>query len=197
MRTSDWDDPEIRAIGRRYAAEAYDLASELHNFGADAAELLRPQPDPRRPRDVTIPVMLADVIMAVFLALPRPEWAPDQPLGENVTALAARRSWAAGAPGASSDSGPSGPGAVGRRTRLVRGITFGSWRRTLGGRWRPGPRQPRQGDETPRRGTGALWLRAAACGRVREYDGYVDASPARHTGWAMERRRARVRLCRY
>jgi len=29
MRTSDWDDPEIRAIGRRYAAEAYDLASEL------------------------------------------------------------------------------------------------------------------------------------------------------------------------
>jgi hypothetical protein len=113
MRTSDWDDPEIRAIGRRYAAEAYDLASELHNFGADAAELLRPQPDPRRPRDVTIPVMLADVIMAVFLALPRPEWAPDQPLGENVTALATRRSWAAGAPGASSDSGPSGAGRGG------------------------------------------------------------------------------------
>ena len=92
MRTSDWDDPEIRAIGRRYAAEAYDLASELHNFGADAAELLRPQGDPRRQRDVTIPVMLADVIMAVLLTLPRPEWAPDQPLGENVTALATRRS---------------------------------------------------------------------------------------------------------
>ena len=25
MKTSDWDDPSIRAIGRRYAAEAYDL----------------------------------------------------------------------------------------------------------------------------------------------------------------------------
>ena len=34
MKTSDWDDPAIRAIGRRYAAEAYDLASELHHYGA-------------------------------------------------------------------------------------------------------------------------------------------------------------------
>jgi hypothetical protein len=67
--------------------EAYDLASEVHNFGADAAELLRPQPDPRRPRNVTIPVMLSDVIMAVFLALPRPEWAPDQPLERAVFGL--------------------------------------------------------------------------------------------------------------
>ena len=50
MKTSDWDDPSIRAIGRRYAAEAYDLASELNNYGADAAELLRPQHDPTRPR---------------------------------------------------------------------------------------------------------------------------------------------------
>jgi hypothetical protein len=25
----DWDDPRIRAIGRRYAAEAFDLADEL------------------------------------------------------------------------------------------------------------------------------------------------------------------------
>jgi hypothetical protein len=40
MKTSDWDDPTIRAIGRRYAA-AYDLASELHNYGADAAALLK------------------------------------------------------------------------------------------------------------------------------------------------------------
>ena len=40
MKTSDWDNPPIRAIGRRYAAEAYDLASELDNYGADAAELL-------------------------------------------------------------------------------------------------------------------------------------------------------------
>jgi hypothetical protein len=90
VKTSDWDDPSIRAIGRRYAAEAYDLASELNNYGADAAALLKSQQDPTRPRDVSIPAMLADVVMAVLLALPRPEWAPDQPLGENVTALRKR-----------------------------------------------------------------------------------------------------------
>jgi hypothetical protein len=90
MKTSDWDDPAIRAIGRRYAAEAYDLASELHHYGADAAELLKPQHGPTRPRDVAIPAMLADVVMAVLLALSRPDWAPDQPLGENVTALRKR-----------------------------------------------------------------------------------------------------------
>ena len=56
MKTSDWDDPEIRAIGRRYAAEAYDLASELHNYGADAAALLKPH-DPMRPRDICLPAM--------------------------------------------------------------------------------------------------------------------------------------------
>jgi hypothetical protein len=61
VKTSDWDDPSIRAIGRRYAAEAYDLASELHHYGADAAELLKPQHDPTRPRDVAIPAMFADV----------------------------------------------------------------------------------------------------------------------------------------
>src|SRR5580693_7900813 len=61
MKTSDWDDPSIRAIGRRYAAEAYDLASELNNYGADAAALLKSQQDPTRPRDVSIPAMLADV----------------------------------------------------------------------------------------------------------------------------------------
>ena len=69
MKTSDWDDPTIRAIGRRYAAEAYDLASELHNYGADAAALLKPH-DPMRPRDVCLPAMLADVVMAVLLTLP-------------------------------------------------------------------------------------------------------------------------------
>jgi hypothetical protein len=90
MRTSDWDDPEIRAIGRRYAAEAYDLASELHGYGADAAELLKPRQDPTRPPNVSIPATFADALMALLLALPRPEWAPDRPLGENVTALRKR-----------------------------------------------------------------------------------------------------------
>jgi hypothetical protein len=90
MRSSDWDDPLIRAIGRRYAAEAYDLASELDNYGADAAQLLKPQQDPMRPPNVSIPATLADVVMAVLLALPRPEWAPNRTLGENVTALRKR-----------------------------------------------------------------------------------------------------------
>jgi hypothetical protein len=72
MKTSDWNDPKIRAIGRRYAAEAYDLASELDSYGADAAELLKPQHDPTRPRDVAIPALFADVLMAVLLTLPRP-----------------------------------------------------------------------------------------------------------------------------
>ena len=90
MKTSDWDNSSIRAIGRRYAAEAYDLASELHSYGADAAALLNPRHDPTRPRDVAIPAMFADVLMAVLLTLPRPDWAPDQPLGENVTALRKR-----------------------------------------------------------------------------------------------------------
>jgi hypothetical protein len=87
MKTTDWDDAAIRAIGRKYAEEAYDLASELHNYGADAAALLKSQHDPERSPTVTMPAMLADAVMAVLLALPRPDWAPDRPLGENVTAL--------------------------------------------------------------------------------------------------------------
>jgi hypothetical protein len=90
MKTSDWDSLELRAVGRRWAAEAYDIASELHGFGADASELLKSRPDPTRPQDVTIPSMLADVVMAILLTLPRQAGAPDQPLGENVTALRKR-----------------------------------------------------------------------------------------------------------
>ena len=90
MKTSDWDDAAIRAIGRKYAEEAYDLASELHNYGADAAALLKSQHDPKRPPTVTMPAMLADAVMAVLLALRRPDWVPDQPLAENVTALRKR-----------------------------------------------------------------------------------------------------------
>ena len=91
MKTSDWDDPAIRAVGLKYARESYDLASELHNFGADAAQLLLSYKEQKSGRpDVRLPPMLADAVMAVLLALPRPEWAPDRPLGENVTALRKR-----------------------------------------------------------------------------------------------------------
>jgi hypothetical protein len=72
IKTSDWDSSEIRAIGRRWAVQAYDVASELSDFGADAAALLKPH-DPMRPRDLCLPAMLADVVMAVLLTLPRPD----------------------------------------------------------------------------------------------------------------------------
>ena len=86
MKTSDWDDPEIRAIGRKWAVEAYDIASELSDYGADAAALREPS-DPTRPRTVTLPTMLADVLQAILLTLPRQAGAPDQPLASNVTRL--------------------------------------------------------------------------------------------------------------
>ena len=72
IKTSDWDSSEIRAIGRRWAVQAYDVASELSDFGADAAALLKPH-DPMRPHDLCLPAMLADVVMAVLLTLPRPD----------------------------------------------------------------------------------------------------------------------------
>jgi hypothetical protein len=90
MKPSDWDDPRIRALGRRYAIDAYDLASELDDYGADAAALLQGGQDPNRPRSVSIPAALADALMAILLALPRPPWAPDRPLGENVKPLGRR-----------------------------------------------------------------------------------------------------------
>jgi hypothetical protein len=90
MKPSDWDDASIRPIGRRWAIEAYDIASELHNYGADASALRDKRPDPSRPREVCLPTMLVDVVMAILLTLPRQKGAPDQPLGENVTALKKR-----------------------------------------------------------------------------------------------------------
>jgi hypothetical protein len=88
MKTSDWDDPSIRAVGRKWAAEAYDLASELHDRGADASELLKSRQT--RPHEICLPTMLVDVLMAILLTLPRQAGAPDQPLGANVTALKKR-----------------------------------------------------------------------------------------------------------
>jgi hypothetical protein len=90
MKPSDWDSPEIRAIGRRWAVESYDIASELRDFGADAADLLTPHRTRRAPREICLPTMLVDVPMAILLTLPRQKGAPDQPLGENVTALKKR-----------------------------------------------------------------------------------------------------------
>ena len=107
MRSSDWDDPRICEIGRRYALDAYDLASELDNYGADAARLLSPPREARFPLpDVTIPSMFADALMALLLSLPRCEkWQPNAPLGENVVVLKTRLASASG-------GGPDRPDAA-------------------------------------------------------------------------------------
>jgi hypothetical protein len=87
LKTSDWDDPSIRAVGRKWAAEAYDLASELHDRGADASPLVKSrQWDPKRPHEICLPT-LVDVVMAILLMLPRQAGAPDQPLAENIVTL--------------------------------------------------------------------------------------------------------------
>jgi hypothetical protein len=89
MKTADWDSPEIRAIGARYAAEAYELGSDLHTRGADASQLLlsyRDQ-DMTRPRTIELPTMMVDALMALCLYLQRP---PEPPLDESVKALMQR-----------------------------------------------------------------------------------------------------------
>jgi hypothetical protein len=89
MKPSDLDDPEIRKLGRRWTLEAYDIASELEDHGADASQLLlsHKDQDATRPHTVTLPTMMVDVIQAILLSLPRQKGEPDQPLGENVTRL--------------------------------------------------------------------------------------------------------------
>jgi hypothetical protein len=84
MRTSDWNDPRLREIGTKFAADAYEIASELHSYGADASVLLLRKRDwqPRRPHQVCIPTACADALMALLLSLPRSDlgrprnWAP-------------------------------------------------------------------------------------------------------------------------
>jgi hypothetical protein len=95
MRPSDWDDPRIRAIGRRYAAEAYNLASELEHYGADAERLIMVEPFPSP--DVIIPAGFADALMAILLSLSG-ERRPGAALGENVVRLKPRPASSSGGP---------------------------------------------------------------------------------------------------
>jgi hypothetical protein len=85
MRTKDWNDPALRGIGAKF--EAYDLASELESYGADAAALLLPTTEQRilageRPTHITLPTAFADALMAFLLSLPRSDhgrprdWSP-------------------------------------------------------------------------------------------------------------------------
>ena len=95
MEPADWSCPEIKAVGRKYALEAFNLADELCARGADAAQLLKSykELDMTRSRTVVLPAMLADAIMAVLLSLPRRKEDPDQPLAANVVALPKRLKW--------------------------------------------------------------------------------------------------------
>jgi hypothetical protein len=88
MSQSDWNDPRLRAIGRQFAADAYEIALDLKNYGADAAALLLPKAELRklaeRPTHITLPMRFADVLMALLLSLPRSNlgrarnWSPDR-----------------------------------------------------------------------------------------------------------------------
>jgi hypothetical protein len=74
--TSDWNDPKLRKIGERFAADAYNLALTLELYGADASVLLLPEAERmrvcvERPPHVNLPTFFADEIMAILLSLPR------------------------------------------------------------------------------------------------------------------------------
>jgi hypothetical protein len=86
MRDRDWNDPRWRDIGAKF--DAYDLASELEDYGADAAVLLLPEAEQReligeRRTHITLPIAFADALMAFLLSLPRRDigrprdWSPD------------------------------------------------------------------------------------------------------------------------
>jgi hypothetical protein len=104
MKVSDWNDPRLRRIGEGFAAEAYDLASDLQNYGADASVLLLPKLQQRkltatRRQEVCIPTSFADALMALLLSLPRPGWASKgtRNVGINIGTLSSqagrRRTW--------------------------------------------------------------------------------------------------------
>jgi hypothetical protein len=87
MKTSDWNNPRLREIGAKFAADAHEMASELHSYGADASTLLSPRRawQPRSyPREICVPKPFADALMAILLSQPRPDigrprnWSPDR-----------------------------------------------------------------------------------------------------------------------
>jgi hypothetical protein len=89
MLPSDWKNPHLRAIGRRYATEARNLAEELADYGADAGRLLITQR--YVPADVSLPGPMADALMALCLALSGDEQGqPDAAFGANVVRLKPR-----------------------------------------------------------------------------------------------------------
>jgi hypothetical protein len=66
---------------------AVKASKGIRTYGADASALLECEYDPARPRTVGIPTMSADVLIAVLLTLPRPDWPPDQPPGRMLQRL--------------------------------------------------------------------------------------------------------------
>jgi hypothetical protein len=73
----DWNNPELRRLGEKFAAEAYTLADELHSCGADPEQLLLHWRQRRaRPFRLEVQPELLDAVAAVLLSLPRPTTRP-------------------------------------------------------------------------------------------------------------------------
>ena len=71
---NDWNNPQLRLLGKKLAEQAYILADELGSYGADAEQLLLPPEEQRtdRPWSLEVPPRFLDAVQAVFLSLPRP-----------------------------------------------------------------------------------------------------------------------------
>jgi hypothetical protein len=76
MSFERWDDPRLRRIGKKFRADAYNMAHDLDGYGADVLAWLMTdeQRDHRAKRmnyQIRIPVAFADALMALLLSLPR------------------------------------------------------------------------------------------------------------------------------
>jgi len=76
MSFEHWDNPRLRRIGEKFAADAYNMAHDLDGYGANALAWLMTdkQRDHRAERmnyQICIPIAFADALMALLLSLPR------------------------------------------------------------------------------------------------------------------------------
>jgi hypothetical protein len=73
-RYTDWNNKQLRQLGKKFAEQASILADELGSYGADAEQLLLPREKRRtdRPWSIEIPPTFADVLQALLLSSPRP-----------------------------------------------------------------------------------------------------------------------------
>ena len=65
----DWNNPRLRQLGEKFAAQAYNLADELHSCGADPEQMLLPWRQRRaRPFRLEVQPELLDTVAAVLLS---------------------------------------------------------------------------------------------------------------------------------